>query len=80
MLHQSQHPNPKKVRSSMPMYDFRCTTCTYEWTEHRVMAERDRETFCPTCTNPYIVRVYKGQQVAIIYKTDGFYSTDKGKK
>ncbi|MGI9142016.1 MAG: FmdB family zinc ribbon protein [Fluviibacter sp.] len=63
----------------MPMYDFRCTTCTHEWTEHRLIANRDTETFCPTCTNPYIIRIYKGQRVAIIYKTDGFYTTDKGK-
>ena len=73
-------PKPAMNGGNVPRYDFRCTTCTYEWTEHRLMAERDRETCCPTCTNPYIVRVYKGQQVAIIYKTDGFYTTDsKGK-
>ena len=64
----------------MPNYDYRCTTCSEEWTEHRLVEARDEDTFCPTCQNPYIVRVYKGHKVAIIFKTDGFYTTDsKGK-
>jgi putative FmdB family regulatory protein len=64
----------------MPNYEYRCTTCSHQWIQARTIDERDADLDCPTCTNPYIVRVFKGNRTAIIFKTDGFYTTDKGKK
>lgn len=64
----------------MPKYAYRCTTCTHQWDETRRIIDRDKDTYCPVCTNPYVVRVFTTQNTAVISKTGGFYTTDSKDK
>lgn len=64
----------------MPNYEYRCTSCTHQWTQGRSIADRDKDIFCPVCVNPYVVRVFTTQNTAVIFKTGGFYTTDSKDK
>jgi len=58
----------------MPHYDYRCTECGDFTVEQPIT--QDALKICPTCGNP-IQRII-GKNVSIMYKTGGFYCTDKG--
>lgn len=63
----------------MPMYEYKCTTCNFEWEQQRDVEARNFDLNCPTCGNGYVVRVFHGAAIAIEFKTGGFYSTDNQK-
>lgn len=63
----------------MAQYEFRCQTCKYEFVVEMKMKDYDtsKDMFCPECEQ-------KSNRVfgvsPIIYKANGFYSTDYGLK
>ena len=61
----------------MPTYTYKCTTCTHEWDEQRSVDQRDSDSSCPVCLNPYIIR--KLHATPVTFKGSGFYTTDKRK-
>lgn len=58
----------------MPHYDYRCKTCGDFTIEQPITAESLK--VCPTCAKP-IKRII-GKNINVMYKTSGFYCTDKG--
>lgn len=57
----------------MPSYDYRCKECGDFIVEQPITAEM--LTYCPSCGQP--VKRIIGKNINVLYKTQGFYCTDK---
>ena len=58
----------------MPVYEYRCKECGYEFDRHQSFAEA-RLTDCPTCEAKGALRKVFGN-VGVTFKGSGFYRTD----
>ena len=58
----------------MPVYEYRCKECGYEFDKHQSFAEA-RLTDCPTCEAKGSLRKVFGN-VGVTFKGSGFYRTD----
>ena len=58
----------------MPNYDYACQNCGHEF-EHMQSMSSDRLETCPECQKDSLKRLI-GRGGGIIFKGDGFYSTD----
>lgn len=58
----------------MPVYEYRCKECGYEFDQHQSFAEA-RLTDCPTCEAKGALRKVFGN-VGVTFKGSGFYRTD----
>ncbi|MBZ4687229.1 MAG: hypothetical protein PWQ96_828 [Clostridia bacterium] len=56
----------------MPRYDYRCEKCGIFEKEQRITEPALEK--CPQCNGP--VKRIISKNVGILYKTDGFYTTD----
>lgn len=61
----------------MPTYEYECTVCSWRFDLFQNMNERPHES-CPKCAGALKRLIGKG--AGIIFKGDGFYSTDYRKK
>ncbi|MHA2609657.1 MAG: FmdB family zinc ribbon protein [bacterium JZ-2024 1] len=61
----------------MPIYEFRCKQCQYQWQEFLVPQESLPDK-CPRCGGE--VRKLLPSSVGIAFKGSGFYVTDYRKK
>lgn len=62
----------------MPSYDFKCNACKIEFTVASSLESLEKQGVkCPVCHKPDVQRVYT--PTPVIYKTDGFYTTDNKK-
>ncbi len=57
----------------MPTYDYRCSSCAYEFEEFQMMQDDPLEE-CPKCGGP--VKRLIGGGLGVIFKGSGFYVTD----
>lgn len=66
----------------MPAYDYRCENCHTIFlvkASFTTLEKHKEEIVCPNCGSENVTRlVNKG--VNVIYKGEGFYTTDKGKE
>jgi putative FmdB family regulatory protein len=60
----------------MPHYDYRCDACNYQFEVEQRMSDEPLKQ-CPRC-GQMIHRVFSASPV--IFRGDGFYSTDTRKK
>ncbi|MEU5871554.1 zinc ribbon domain-containing protein [Glycomyces sp. NPDC047369] len=58
----------------MPVYEYRCKECGYEFDKHQSFAEA-RLTDCPSCEAKGALRKVFGN-VGVTFKGSGFYRTD----
>ena len=58
----------------MPVYEYRCKECGYEFDKHQSFSEA-RLTDCPTCEAKGALRKVFGN-VGVTFKGSGFYRTD----
>lgn len=58
----------------MPVYEYRCKECGYEFDKHQSFAEA-RLTDCPSCEAKNALRKVFGN-VGVTFKGSGFYRTD----
>ena len=58
----------------MPVYEYRCKECGYEFDKHQSFAEA-RLTDCPNCEAKGALRKVFGN-VGVTFKGSGFYRTD----
>ncbi|MCC3763667.1 zinc ribbon domain-containing protein [Glycomyces sp. TRM65418] len=58
----------------MPVYEYRCKECGYEFDKHQSFAEA-RLTDCPSCEARGALRKVFGN-VGVTFKGSGFYRTD----
>ena len=61
----------------MPIYDYRCDSCGYEFEELRSFSDDDPEE-CPECGEDSVRRLISGGNFQL--KGNGWYETDYGKK
>lgn len=61
----------------MPLYEYKCKSCSYEFEKVQGIKEKPI-SMCPKCKKKVKRLVSGGNQ--IIYKTDGFYYTDYKRK
>jgi len=62
----------------MSMYEFKCNKCKREFTvTSSPEALEKRGVKCPTCHVADVQRIYS--PTPVIYKTNGFYTTDNKK-
>ena len=60
----------------MPAYEYKCESCSEDYTKVRGIKEDDPGYDCETCNLP-LVRVYSN--VGAVFNGSGFYSTDNRK-
>jgi putative FmdB family regulatory protein len=58
----------------MPIYEYRCKSCGYEFEELQSLREKPI-TVCPKCTKPTVKRILSSGP-ALVFKGSGFYQTD----
>ncbi|WP_026924754.1 FmdB family zinc ribbon protein [Glycomyces arizonensis] len=58
----------------MPVYEYRCKECGYEFDRHQSFSEA-RLTDCPSCETKGALRKVFGN-VGVTFKGSGFYRTD----
>ncbi|MEU6858590.1 FmdB family zinc ribbon protein [Glycomyces sp. NPDC046736] len=58
----------------MPVYEYRCKECGYEFDRHQSFSEA-RLTDCPSCEAQNALRKVFGN-VGVTFKGSGFYRTD----
>jgi putative FmdB family regulatory protein len=58
----------------VPVYEYRCKECGYEFDKHQSFAEA-RLTDCPSCDEKGALRKVFGN-VGVTFKGSGFYRTD----
>ena len=62
----------------MAIYGYKCGDCEHEFEKMCPMSESSLSSTCPECNGRG--RRVLSSSVAIIYKTDGFYTTDSKKE
>ena len=60
----------------MPAYEYKCESCSTDYTKVRGIKENDPGYDCETCNLP-LVRVYSN--IGAVFNGSGFYSTDNRK-
>jgi putative FmdB family regulatory protein len=60
----------------MPAYEYKCESCSKDYTKVRGIKEDDPGYYCEACNLP-LVRVYSN--VGAVFNGSGFYSTDNRK-
>ncbi len=58
----------------MPIYEYRCKSCGYEFEELQSIKEKPI-TVCPKCSKPSVKRLLSSGP-ALVFKGSGFYATD----
>jgi putative FmdB family regulatory protein len=61
----------------MPVYEYRCPDCGYEFESEHAMSEHVDPEECPECQSDLVHRVFSS--FGVQYKGMGFYSTDTGR-
>jgi putative FmdB family regulatory protein len=61
-------------RFDVPVYEYRCKECGYEFDKHQAFSEA-RLTDCPSCEAKGALRKVFGN-VGVTFKGSGFYRTD----
>jgi len=64
----------RKKGLKMPIYEYKCKTCNYEFEELQSITAASLTT-CPKCNNESLVRLISGGN-GLIFKGGGFYITD----
>jgi putative FmdB family regulatory protein len=60
----------------MPIYAYRCMDCGEQFEQYAAYIDK-KDKFCPICGSDYCQKLYLTP--AIIYKGEGFYTTDNKK-
>jgi len=64
----------QKENVKMPIYEYRCKSCGYEFEELQSIKEKPI-TVCPKCSKPSVKRLLSSGP-ALVFKGSGFYATD----
>jgi len=64
----------------MPTYEFICKDCAKPCEQFLAVEKRDKPANCQQCQGENLQRLISGGNGPPIFKGEGFYSTDYGKK
>lgn len=63
----------------MALYDFHCVNCGEAFEVSQPIKSENRQHPCPVCRSNKTRRLFTNPP-AVVYKTDGFYHIDSGKR